>query len=205
MTGKADIKNRLRSLLDPVVALASYLGITPMGVTIFGIFLSIIGAIYLARGRLLSSAIILILSGLCDTIDGSLARSQGKVSVFGAFIDSTGDRVSELAYFIGLVFYFIAQTPINGVLVFFALAALAGSYLTSYARARAEGLGLECSVGILERPERIVLLIAGLIFGRVVLTAVIVVLAVMSIFTFIQRVQHVRKLTSRDSAGTETD
>ncbi|HSG28067.1 MAG TPA: CDP-alcohol phosphatidyltransferase family protein [Candidatus Krumholzibacterium sp.] len=196
MSGKSDIKYKLRKLLDPVVALVAYVGISPMGITLFGIALSVLGALYVARGNLFSGALILILSGLCDVIDGSLARSQDKVSTFGAFIDSSGDRVSELAYFAGLVFFFIRQDPVNEVLVFFVLAALAGSFLTSYARARAEGLGLECSVGILERPERIALLTAGLMFGRVVLTAVIVVLAAMSCFTFVQRVLHVRKITS---------
>jgi phosphatidylglycerophosphate synthase len=200
VAGKSEIKDKLRGLLDPVVALCAYVGISPMGMTLFGIFLSFIGAIYVANGKLFAGAIILIISGLADTIDGSLARSQGKVTTFGAFIDSTGDRVSEMAYFTGLVFYFIGQGPGNGTLIFFVLAALAGSFLTSYARARAEGLGFECAVGILERPERVVLMIVGLLFGKVVLTAVIVFLAAMSIFTFLQRVQHVRKITT-EKAG----
>ncbi|MBU8923474.1 MAG: CDP-alcohol phosphatidyltransferase family protein [Bacteroidales bacterium] len=204
MAGKSEIKERLRGLLDPVVALCSYVGISPMGMTLFGIFLSFIGAVYVAKGKLFAGAIILIISGLADTIDGSLARSQGKVTTFGAFIDSAGDRVSEMAYFMGLVFYFMGQGQGNGTLVFFVLVALAGSFLTSYARARAEGLGLECAVGILERPERVALMIAGLIFGKVVLTAVIVFLAAMSIFTFLQRVQHVRKITTEKVGDSDS-
>jgi len=80
--------------------------------------------------------------------------------------------------------------------VFFLLAALAGSFLTSYARARAEGLGIECEVGLLERPERIILLIIGLALGNFFLSAIIVVLAFLTIFTFIQRIVHVKRLTA---------
>ncbi|MBN1162951.1 MAG: CDP-alcohol phosphatidyltransferase family protein [Candidatus Krumholzibacteriota bacterium] len=199
MAEKVEIKNRLRGLLDPVVALLSYLGITPLWVTIFGILLSFLGAFLVAGGRLRAGGLTLLFSGLCDVLDGSLARSEEKVSTFGAFLDSTGDRLTELAYFIALVFYFAAQDPINKVMIFFVLAALSGSLLTSYARARAEGLGLECTVGFLERPERVVMLLVGLMLGRFVLSVVLVFLAILSIFTFIQRVLHVRKLTREDA------
>ncbi len=197
MSGKSDFKNRLRGVLNPVVTLAARLGITPMGMTLAGILISILGAVYVALGDFIVGAILLLVSGLCDTIDGSLARRQGKVSKFGAFIDSTGDRVSDLAYYMGLIFFFIGRAPINKILILFTFVALAGSFLTSYARARAEGLGFECSVGLLERPERIALLLAGLLFGRIALTAAIVALAALSVFTFLQRVHHVKKITSR--------
>lgn len=203
MTGKAEIRDRLRGLLDPVVALCNYAGISPMAITATGILLSFLGAVFVGKGNLLTGAVILLLSGLCDTIDGSLARSQNSASRFGAFIDSTGDRVTEHAYYMGLVFYFVGQRPVNHALIFFVLAALGGSFLTSYTRARAEGLGMECKVGLLERPERIALLIIGLVFGGVVLTAVIVVLAAMSVFTSIQRVLHVRNLTDKDAAASD--
>jgi len=173
----------------------SYLGLSPLAVTIIGIVLSIIGATFVARGSLLAGAVFLVVSGLCDTIDGSLARREGRTTTFGAFIDSTGDRITEMVYFGALVFYFINDQPPNLVVVFFLLAALAGSFLTSYTRARAEGLGLECRVGWVERPERIALLVLGLLLGHTVLIAIIVVLAFLTVFTFIQRVLHVRRLT----------
>ncbi len=173
-----------------------------MGITLFGIFLSFIGGWLVGMGRLGLGALVLIISGLSDAVDGSLARSQGKTTLFGAFIDSTGDRVSELVYFIGIVFYYFGKTPVNNLMIFFSLIALAGSFLTSYARARAEGLGLDCSVGLLERPERVALLITGLIFGGIVLEVIIVVLAVLSVLTFIQRVKHVRDLTTPGESGT---
>ncbi|HUV36128.1 MAG TPA: CDP-alcohol phosphatidyltransferase family protein [Patescibacteria group bacterium] len=195
MSGKIEIRERLRGFLDPIVAFMSYLGLSPLAVTIIGIVLSIIGATFVARGSLLAGAVFLVVSGLCDTIDGSLARREGRTTTFGAFIDSTGDRITEMVYFGALVFYFINDQPPNLVVVFFLLAALAGSFLTSYTRARAEGLGLECRVGWVERPERIALLVLGLLLGHTVLIAIIVVLAFLTVFTFIQRVLHVRRLT----------
>ncbi len=174
-----------------------------MGITIFGVALSLIGGWCVGIGRLGLGAVILIISGLSDAIDGSLARSQGKTTVLGAFIDSTGDRVSELAYFIGLVFYFAGRAPAHNLMIFFSMVALAGSFLTSYARARAEGLGLECSVGLLERPERVALLIAGLIFGGAVLEVVIIIIAVLSVLTFVQRVKHIWNLTTPDESAED--
>lgn len=173
----------------------SYLGLSPLAVTIIGIALSVVGAVFVAWGRLIAGAVFLIVSGLCDTIDGSLARREGKATTFGAFIDSTGDRITEMVYFGALMFYFIADYPPNRIAIFFLLAALAGSFLTSYTRARAEGLGMECRVGWIERPERIALLVLGLLFGRGILIVVIVFLAFLTVFTFIQRVLHVRRLT----------
>jgi CDP-diacylglycerol--glycerol-3-phosphate 3-phosphatidyltransferase len=198
---KIEIKNRLRVLLDPIVALLSFAGVSPMAVTLFGILLSIVGALFVARGNLLAGAIILIFSGLCDVLDGSLARSEDSVSRFGAFIDSTGDRLTELAYFIALVFYYADRIPVSRIMIFVVLAALTGSLLTSYARARAEGLDLECKVGFLERPERVAMMVAGLLLGRIVLSIMLVILAVLSVYTFIQRVLHVRKATAADVNG----
>jgi CDP-diacylglycerol--glycerol-3-phosphate 3-phosphatidyltransferase len=193
--GKVEIRERLRGFLDPIVAFLSYLGFSPLAVTILGIVLSIIGAIFVARGYLLPGAVFLIVSGICDTIDGSLARREGRTTTFGAFIDSTGDRITEMAYFGALVFYFLARQPPNLIVIFFLLVALAGSFLTSYTRARAEGLGMECRVGWLERPERVALLVLGLLFGRIVLIVIIVFLAFLTVYTFVQRVLHVRRLT----------
>lgn len=196
MSTKSEIRDRLRGLLDPVVAMLSYFNVTPTAVTVFGILLSLFGAVVVATGSLRWGAVILIVSGLCDTVDGSLARRSGTSSTFGAFIDSTGDRLTEMAYFGALVFFFMGGGAGAHLIVFFLLVALAGSFLTSYTRARAEGLGLECTVGLLERPERVAILIAGLIFGRAVLVVVVVFLAILTVYTSVQRVLHVRRLTA---------
>jgi CDP-diacylglycerol--glycerol-3-phosphate 3-phosphatidyltransferase len=194
MLDKSIIKERFRGLMSPVVDILDSLGVTPLGVSLAGLALSVIGALFTGAGSLFAGGMILILASLCDTLDGSLARKTGKTSTFGAFFDSNADRISEFAYFAALCFYFAVSG--SGIMFFFTLAALAGSFMTSYARARAEGLGLECSVGILERPERIVLMAAGLLFGGRILDAVMILLAILSIYTFIQRVMHVRNITS---------
>jgi CDP-diacylglycerol--glycerol-3-phosphate 3-phosphatidyltransferase len=201
MADKNDIKNTLRGVLDPAVSLLASLGVTPMMVTVAGLVVSLVGAIAVAAGLFVTGAIVLILSGLCDVLDGSLARRTNAVTTFGAFIDSTLDRITEIAYFGALIFHFAGTSTGGGVKVVLLLVALAGSFLTSYTRARAEGLGLECRVGWLERPERIALLVAGLLFGRVVLIGAIVVLAILTTVTFVQRIMHVRRVSAdRDQA-----
>jgi CDP-diacylglycerol--glycerol-3-phosphate 3-phosphatidyltransferase len=205
LAGKSEIRNRLRSLLSPLVAVLELLGVTPIGVTLFGLALSFFGGWLVSAGWLAWGGVVLILTGLCDTLDGSLARSTGKVSRFGAFFDSVADRISEMAYFAGLVYYYSDGSTTGGLIIFFTLAALTGSFLTSYTRARAEGLDMECTVGLLERPERIVLLVTGLLLGRTVLNVVIIVLAVLSIYTFIQRILHVRNLTLEGESASDAD
>jgi CDP-diacylglycerol--glycerol-3-phosphate 3-phosphatidyltransferase len=187
--------------MSPVVDILDSLGVTPMGVSYAGLALSVLGALFAGAGMLVTSGIILVVASLCDSLDGSLARKTGKASTFGAFFDSNADRISEFVYFAALTFYFSGRG--SGIMIFFTLAALAGSFLTSYSRARAEGLGLDCSVGILERPERIVLLAVGLLFGGRFLTAVMILLAILSIYTFIQRVLHVRNITAGEQPPEE--
>jgi CDP-diacylglycerol--glycerol-3-phosphate 3-phosphatidyltransferase len=140
----------------------------------------------------------LLLSGLLDMLDGQVARRGGMVSTFGALFDSTLDRVGEAALFGGIGVYFVtAPNQVLRVLgVVFAIAALAGSFLVSYVRARAEGLGLECRVGIAQRPERILGVGAPtLVFGAgpngVLLLVIMGVLAVLSWITTVQRVAYV--------------
>ena len=195
--GTVTVKNRLRGLLDPIVRLLLKLGVPPMAVTVAGCALSLIGAFSVARGGLRAGGVILVISGLCDSLDGALARRSGTVSVFGAFIDSTLDRVAEIAYFGALIVYYGGGVERGRVAIPFVIISLAGSFLTSYTRARAEGLGLECRVGLLERPERVALLAVGLLFGETVLLAVLACLAVLTTVTSVQRVVHVRRVTAR--------
>lgn len=201
MIDKTAIRNRLRGLLDPVVKLLAALGISPLAITIAGLVLSLGGAYAIARGSLFWGAIILLVSGLCDTLDGTLARRTGRTTAFGAFIDSTIDRLTELASFGALIVYFGARGEGAGAGVVLSLVAIAGSFLTSYTRARAEGLGLECRVGLLERPERIAILVIGLLAGGVVLMVALGCLAVLSVVTSCQRIRHVYRLTAKRDAA----
>jgi CDP-diacylglycerol--glycerol-3-phosphate 3-phosphatidyltransferase len=157
--------------------------------------------VVVAKGSLLAGGIFLLLAGLCDVLDGDLARRLNRASRFGAFIDSTLDRVSEFVLFGGVLMYVVRRPndyPLYEPVV--VLLALMGSVLTSYARARAEGLGIECKVGVMERPERLGLLALGLILGHRFLMAVMMLLAVTSLFTVVQRILHVHRASARSSA-----
>ncbi len=191
---KRSLQASARRILDPVVSILVAFHISPLLVSIFGLAFSVWGAIVVARGALLTGGIFLLLAGLCDVLDGDVARRLGKASRFGAFIDSMLDRVSEFVFFGGVLMYVVRRPsgfdiyePIVIVL------ALMGSVLTSYARARAEGVGIECKVGVMERPERIALLATGLIAGYRFLMAVMILLAVTSLYTVFQRIRHVHR------------
>ncbi len=187
-----------RRVLEPLVALLASFGIPPLLVSLFGVAFSVWGAVVVAKGSLLGGGVFLLIAGLCDVIDGDLARRLGRASPFGAFIDSTLDRVSDFVYFGGILLYVVGRA--NGyahwepVVI---LLALMGSVLTSYARARAEGIGVECKVGVMERPERIALLALGLMAGYRFLMAVMILLAATSLFTVVQRVRHVYGASAR--------
>ncbi len=210
MADKASVKRTLRGLLDPLVAVLARAGVTPLGVTIAGLVVSLCGSVVVARGHLRAGALVFLAGGLCDVLDGSLARKTGRESAFGAFIDSTLDRVAEIAGFGALIVYFAGRgagspdrmdpfgsgaPPVDFRIVLL-LVVIAGSFLTSYTRARAEGLGLECRVGLVERPERIAALVAGLLVGGAALDAMIVALALLTLATTAQRIAHVHRLTS---------
>jgi CDP-diacylglycerol--glycerol-3-phosphate 3-phosphatidyltransferase len=198
---KKEFKERARRLLDPMVAVMVSMEIPPLLISLVGLLLSLFGALKTARGSLAWGAVFLLLAGLCDVMDGEVARRRGVVSRFGAFIDSTIDRVTEFAYFGAFVLYFITRPQgFNPTQVIIVLIALAGSVLTSYTRARAEGLGLSCTVGMMERPERVALLTLGLLLGSRVLTVVLVFLAVSTTLTTFQRILHVHRVTSEGEA-----
>lgn len=191
---KRTLQQNARRALEPLVGLLASLRVAPLLVSLFGVAFSLWGAVMVARGALLAGGVFLLIAGLCDVLDGDLARSSGRASSFGAFIDSTLDRVSEFLYFGGILLY-VVRRP-NGYDLWepvVVLVALMGSVLTSYARARAEGLGVACKVGVMERPERIALLAIGLFAGHRFLMAVMILLAASSLFTVVQRVRHVHR------------
>ena len=145
----------------------------------------------------------LLLSGVFDILDGAVARATGHTTQFGAFLDSTIDRASEGLVLLGLLIYFLDNSSSLEVMLVYL--ALAGSFLVSYVRARAEGLGVECTVGVMTRPERVVLLGAALIISHWWLPVVSIVLGItvsLTIVTTIQRIFHVRgHLEKPDSSG----
>jgi CDP-diacylglycerol--glycerol-3-phosphate 3-phosphatidyltransferase len=207
-------KDRGRGVFRPIGRYLAARGASPDHLTILGLCLSLLAALFLGRGSFFAAGFVLLLAGLCDMLDGDVARERGIVSQFGAFLDSTLDRVSEGALYIGLAYFYFTRSqtatvwmrgmfegsaewgdadgPTLGVL---ALATLILSFLVSYTRARAEGLGLECKVGVMERPERLLALGAGALLGHRFMPGVLGVLFILTLVTVLQRVYHVRKLT----------
>jgi len=157
-----------------IVKLLHPIGFTPNGLTLLGFLLTVVTAFVLAAGWFVSGGILLLFASLFDMLDGSLARETKQTSTFGAFFDSTLDRYSESVIFLALAYYYLtgganginvsANFAINtpetfSILIFLTLV---GSLMVSYTRARAEALNVECKVGLLQRPERLGLLIVGL-------------------------------------------
>ena len=188
-----EVKQRARDLLQPPARLVADFGVPPAVITIAGLVLSILAALSLAAGHFPRAAIILLAAGICDMIDGATARAGNRASARGAFLDSTIDRYSETVVLLGALHYFLVRSPRGpeALTAAVVLVALAGSMLTSYTRARAEAIGQDCRVGIAERPERLILLIAGALFGRDVFRVAIWILAIVSHVTAAQRIRHI--------------
>ena len=184
-------KNLQQSVTMPLVPVISRLKLTPDAMTVTGIIFNLAAAVIIGFGHLFIGGIVFLLAGLFDMLDGALARYMGKTSKFGALFDSTSDRLTEAALFISFIFITgVGVWPYNVtwelVLIFLALT---GSFLTSYIRARAEGLKIECTVGIFTRPERVIVMALGLF-----LNLVFVALAIVTVLSFItvgQRFIHV--------------
>ena len=169
------------------------LPVTPNQITVVGTGLTFLAAFLAGFGQLLAAGIVLAFAGTFDIMDGALARSTHRAYPYGAFLDSTLDRYAEGAMYIGLATYFANNLtgPLQRALIIATAAALAGSFLVSYVRARAQSLGFTCETGIFARPERVVVTVAGLILGGVVLYAVVFLLAVLTNFTALQRIREV--------------
>ena len=192
----------LAAPLSKIVPLLQATGITPNGLTIIGFLLTVAIAIVLALGYFLAGGILLIFAALFDTLDGALARQTGQVSKFGAFFDSTMDRFSEGVIFIGLMYYYAALGGHQIEIVLLG-ASLLGSLMVSYTRARAEGLNIECKGGLLQRTERVILLVIGLVTGW--MTPVLWLLAILTNFTAGQRIVEVYKRIQEVATTTPSD
>lgn len=198
------VKDGFVGLTGPVARALIRGGVHPNTITTLGTLVVIGSGVAFGYGLIRLGGALLLISGLFDILDGQVARQGGKTTTFGAFYDSTLDRVGEGAVFTGLIFYFLIG-PLPDALrvraVGAALVALVASLLVSYTRARAEGLGVECKVGIAARAERILLLgLPAMILGAgpgrpgVLLFWIVVVLAIVSAITVIQRVVHVAEV-----------
>lgn len=189
---------QLRRSFTPIISALLRLRITPNQVTVAGTVLNLAAAVLVIFDHLIYAGIVFLVAGCFDMLDGALARLAQKVTPFGAFLDSTLDRVSE-GVILAAIGYLMAVEG-RSIAVGLVVLALLGSILVSYTRARAEALGVECKVGLMSRPERVILIAIGLFFD--VLPYVIYIMLALTVFTVFQRVIHTyRQLHEQKGAG----
>lgn len=188
-------------ILEPIARLIGRTGVSPNVVTLTGASLNLGVAWILAKGHMRIGGFLIPLVALFDALDGSLARLTGRRSRFGAFLDSTMDRLSEAILYLGLLFFYTRHGAKQEILLIYAT--IVGSLMVSYARARAEGLGLQCKVGLLTRLERIIVLTVALILDQ--MSIALWVLAILTNFTALQRMYHVWRATHGEDEGDAAD
>ncbi|BCX03453.1 MAG: CDP-diacylglycerol--inositol 3-phosphatidyltransferase [Candidatus Roseilinea sp.] len=190
-------RKHLSPLLDPLVDALARTGVSPNALTFAGFLLNVVAGVLIAVGQPFWGGGVMVALGMpFDAVDGAVARKLGKQTKFGAFFDSTLDRLAEGALLAGLGYYFAARGDALSVVVTFA--ALVGSFMVSYARARAEGLGLECRVGLFSRFGRFLLLVVGLLLSPVFPVSLVILvwaLAILTAYTTIERIVHVYRET----------
>ncbi len=185
------------SLTSPLIDFFIKRSVHPNYFTLTGLFISAVAGAAFFYEDLFLGGWLIFLGGTCDIIDGKVARATGQGSKFGALFDSVMDRYSEVFVFMGMGAYFIKQ---DLYITAFVLAfAVLGSLMVSYTRARAEGLGLECKVGFAQRPERILALGMGAIFGETTLVIAIWTVTIAANITAIHRILHVWNQTKNDN------
>jgi phosphatidylglycerophosphate synthase len=172
----------------PLYSLAKTFNIDPNSITIAGFIITVIAAFTLVQ-NLFFGGLLIILSGLFDTLDGVFARVNKRTTNFGAFLDSVLDRYSDAALFFGFAWYFLQNDSLTGVAV--TIGTMIGALIISYTRARAEALGKDCQVGLMERAERIVLMSFGALTGLIL--PVMWIMLILTHITVIQRILFVKK------------
>jgi len=181
---------------EPAVRLLARTSITPNAVTWSGFLLTIGAAALIITEHLVAAGILVLIAGFLDIVDGALARRTNQTTRFGAILDSTLDRFSEAVLLLGILVLYARDQSFAQILV--VGAALVGSLLVSYIRARAEALGLECEAGLFTRTERVIVLALGLLLSQVVDYALLIALAIIVVFSFVtivQRLIHIGQQT----------
>ena len=191
------VRPAIGRVVDPVADAMLRLRVHPDAVTIAGTVGVVLGSlVFLSRGSFLIGTAVIAVSALTDLLDGAMARKLGTTSRFGAWLDSTCDRVGDAAMFSGLVLWLTGAGE-DRTLAAVTLFCLVAGTIVSYAKARAEGLGLTCNVGIAERAERVILVLVGTGFAGlgvdVALTVALWLLAALTTITVVQRLVEVRR------------
>lgn len=193
-------KGALRAI-EPAISLLARHNVNPNAITTVGTLLTVAAGVVYATGHIMIAGWLMGVTAFFDVVDGEVARRTGRSTVFGAFYDSTLDRVADGALMAGLsVFYATNPLHQNIYMVVTCLVGMIGTFLVSYTRARAESLGIDAKVGVMQRPERIVLLSApqalfGLFWNGWVLIAIIILLTVTAWITAVQRIAFVHRFT----------
>ena len=187
---RIQVERLIRQALGPVIQLLVRLQVNPNAVSVTGFLVTIVAVGLFVGGAPVAAGLIFLLGSLLDVLDGELARASNRVTLFGAVFDSLLDRISEGVLLIAIAWYFADRGEVAGVVI--TAAGMLGSVSTSYVRARAEAVGITCTVGWITRPERIIILTVGMISGQIF--AAIVILFVLATLTVIQRTAHVHRL-----------
>ena len=193
----------VRAGAQRLAAAPRLVNVSPNVITLVGLGTTLVAAVLIAINLLLPAGLVLVLAGSMDILDGAVARVAGRVQRYGAFLDSTADRYGEGAIYLGMLYLFLVRLH-EDPQVFLIAAALLGSLLVSYVRARAQSLGFTCDGGWFARPERVVVTALGLVLGQ--LTIVLWILAIATNVTAIQRIylvwtQHRAQLTLESALG----
>jgi len=189
-------RNLAYRITDPMVRILSKSGITPNALTLINLVLNIVAAYVIATSHFRLGGVLILVSGLFDLLDGALARFTRQTTKFGAILDSVTDRISEAAIFCGLLIWYIPQGANLEIVLIFVV--LIGSFLVSYIRARAEGLGWQCQVGLFTRAERVIVLAIGLLINQIFIHSIFIALCVLAVFVFITVVQRLIYLRKQD-------
>lgn len=201
------VKESGRAVLAPVVRLAIALHLTPNTITVIGLIITVVASVLVGSGWLLLGAAILTGGSLLDAVDGALARATGGGTAFGSFLDSTLDRAGEAILYIGIGAWLLTSQPEPLWPMLIAMIALAGSFVVSYAHARAEGIGLTANIGLAPRTERLVIVIAGIALAGIGFTpgliAALTVVAALSVATAVQRIWHVWRLSGTGTTDSK--
>jgi CDP-diacylglycerol--glycerol-3-phosphate 3-phosphatidyltransferase len=183
------------AMIDPATRWLVRRGVHPNAITIMGFVVTLAAALLYSRDHVRTAGFLVLAGGALDIFDGRVARVSGLASKFGSFFDSTLDRISEIAMYIGLITLYNGYIlDVADIWMIYVIAlAMGGSLMVSYTRAKAEALGFDCSVGLMQRAERIVLLglgslVFGLAWGGAVLSGIIILVAVLTNFTAVHRI-----------------
>ncbi len=182
-----------RRIATPIALGMGRIGMTPNSLTLFGLVIAGVGAYLASIGQFWGAGAVLVFAAVFDLFDGALARATDRVTVFGAMLDSVIDRVSEAIVLLGLLVYYLDRDDDVGIVLVYL--AFVFSVLVSYARARSEGLGVDCTVGVMTRPERVIVMAVGLVGGHWapnILLAALGIIVALSALTSIQRVLHAK-------------